>query len=285
MKDRRPDYLWPLMALGVVFISSAAVLIKLCPAGPLATAFYRLALAAAVLWPIFFWQGAWRCLDSKTLLGASVAGVFLAGHFGLWIYSLSYTTVASSVVLVTLNPLFVGILGWAILGERLNSKMLLAIVLAVAGGIAIGGSAFQSEGQAIKGNLMALGGALMASLYLLAGRQIRARLDIVPYATICYSVSALGLLAGSLAFGEPLAGFGLKTWAILAALALGPQILGHTVFNWGLKYLSASKIAMLILAEPIGATVLAFFLLGQSPSTREILGGVLILMGIYLAAS
>jgi len=285
-KDKsKPSYLWPLMALGMAAISSAAVMIKLCRAGPLAIAFYRLGIAAAVLWPAFIRQRAWAALDAGKLGAAILSGIFLSLHFGLWLYSLNYTTVASSVVLVTLNPLFVALLGWIFLGEKVGGRLVAAILLVIAGGAIIGGGAIKSSGQALQGNLLALGGAVMASLYLLTGRRLRPVLGIVPYATICYSTTALLLLAASLALGVRLSGFPLATWLLFVGLALGPQILGHTVFNWGLKHLPASRIAMMIVAEPIGAAILAFMVLGQAPTANELAGGALILVGVYLAAA
>jgi len=281
----RPRHLWPLMAVGVASISSAAVLIKLCQAGPLAVAFYRLGLASLLLWPVFLARRSWKELDPGKLAWAVLAGLFLALHFGLWLYSLSYTTVASSVVLVTLNPLFVGILGWLFLGERVGVRLVLAIALVIAGGLLISGGALQAGGTAMKGNLLALGGALMASLYLLAGRRLRVSMGIVPYATVCYTATTLILLAGCLALGVPLRGFPASTWLLFLGLALGPQILGHTVFNWGLRYLPASRIAMMIVAEPVGATVLAFLVLAQAPTPGEMAGGALILAGVYLSAA
>lgn len=284
-RSERPRQLLPLMALGVASISSAAVLIKLCRAAPLAVALYRLGLASIMLWPLFIRQRGWRNLDTYRLGWALASGFFLAMHFGLWLYSLEYTTVASSVVLVTLNPLFVGILGWLFLGERVGWRLAAAIVLVLSGGLIIGGGALKAGGGALKGNLLALGGALMASLYLLTGRRLRQGLDVISYATICYTATSLILLAASLALRERLWGFDGRTWALFLALAIGPQILGHTVFNWGLRFLPASKVAMMIVAEPIGATVLAFLLLGQAPTTGEIAGGLMILAGVYLSAS
>jgi drug/metabolite transporter (DMT)-like permease len=283
--ERKPPYLWTMMALGIASISSAAVLIKLCRAGPLAVAFYRLGLASLMLWPAFISQRGWRSFDGKKLAGALLSGFFLAMHFGLWLYSLEYTTVASSVVLVTLNPLFVGLLGWLFLGERVSWRLGAAIVLVIAGGLLIGGGALQAGGRAMAGNLLALGGALMASLYLLAGRRLRQGLGVVGYSTVCYTATSLILLAAGLAAGERLWGFDGRTWGLFLALALGPQILGHTVFNWGLRFLPASRIAMMIVAEPIGATVLAFLLLGQAPTPGEIAGGILILGAVYLSAT
>lgn len=281
----KPAYLWPMMVLGMASISSAAVLIKLCQAGPLAVAFYRLGLASLVLWPFFIARRGWASFDPRRLGWTLLSGLFLALHFGFWLYSLEYTSVSSSVVLVTLNPLFVGLLGWLFLGEKVGWRLAAAIALVIAGGLLIGGGALRAGGQAVKGNLLALGGGLMASLYLLTGRKLRGEMGVVPYATVCYTATAVLLLAAGIASREPVSGFPGSTWLLFAALALGPQILGHTVFNWGLKHLPTSRIAMMIVAEPIGASILAFLVLGQAPTPGEIAGGGLILAGVYLSAT
>jgi drug/metabolite transporter (DMT)-like permease len=283
--ENRPPYLWPLMLVGVGAISCAAILIKLCSAPPLAIAGYRLGIASVIMWPAFLAGGSWRGLDRAQLGWALLAGLFLALHFGLWLYSLTFTSVASSVVLVTINPLFVGLFGWLFLGERVGPRLGIAVGLVLAGGALIGGAALVQGGTAMKGNLMALAGALMASLYLLVGRKLRSGMGVVPYATACYSATTLLLLAGCLATRVPLTGFPATDYLYFALLAVGPQILGHTVFNWGLRYLPASRIAMLIVAEPIGATVLAYLILHQRPSPGEVAGGILILAGVYLSSS
>lgn len=283
--DGKPAYLWPMMAVGIASISSAAVLIKLCRAGPLAIAFYRLGMAALVLWPFFVARRGWASFGPKRIGWTLLSGLFLALHFGFWLYSLEYTSVASSVVLVTLNPLFVGLLGWLFLGEKMGWRLAAAIALVIAGGLLIGGGALRAGGQAMTGNLLALGGGLMASLYLLTGRKLRGEMGVVPYATVCYTATAVLLLAAGIASREPVSGFPVSTWLLFAALALGPQILGHTVFNWGLKHLPTSRIAMMIVAEPIGATILAFLVLGQAPATGEVAGGVLILAGVYISTT
>ena len=271
------------MAAGIVGISFGSILIKLATAGPLAIAFYRLLFTSVVMLPVFAVQRKYRSIAKHDLLWAALAGVFLSLHFVLWIYSLNFTTVTSSVVFVTTNPLFVTIFGWLFFREKASKGLLLAIVLVIAGGLMIAGrSAFSSDVRANLGNLLALGGAVMASGYLLVGRQMRSRMDIISYTTICYSFTALILLASCLVFRVPLSGFARINYLWFLLAALGPQLLGHSSFNWGLKYWPASRISMLIIAEPVGATILAYLILNQVPSIYEICGGLLIMLGVYL---
>ncbi|HTY08617.1 MAG TPA: DMT family transporter [Candidatus Edwardsbacteria bacterium] len=288
MGSSKPPYFWPVMAAGIAGISFGSILIKLAtagpsPAAPLAIAFYRLGFTALLLLPLFLAQGRAGRVRVGDLLWAGLAGAFLSLHFVLWIYSLGFTTVTSSVVFVTTNPLFVTILGWLLLREKPSRGLLVAVALVIAGGLVIAGrSLAASDPRANIGNLLALGGAVMASGYLLVGRRLRAHMDIMSYGTVCYGITAAILLAACLAFHVPLRGFaGINyLWFLLAAL--GPQVLGHTSFNWGLKHWLASRIAMLTITEPVGAAVLAWLILRQVPTLYEIGGGLLILSGVYL---
>lgn len=280
----KPPYLWPVILAGITAISFAAVLIKSCQAPPLAIAFYRLGFASLLLLPVFAAKKGFRHLRPPDILWAALSGLFLSLHFILWIYSLSYTSVASSVVFVTTNPLFVSLLGWLLFRERPGIRIFLAIMLVLLGGGVIAGRSDLS-GQANFGNLLALGGAVMASCYLLVGRYLRNRMGILPYITLCYGTTAVIMLAASLVFRVPLWGFDGRTWLFFLLLALGPQLVGHSAFNWGLKYFSTPKIAMLIITEPVGSALLAWAILRQMPTAFEIIGGLLILAGVYLTVA
>lgn len=279
-----PPQLWPVMLAGIAAISCAAVLIKICQAPPLAIAFYRMGISAGLLLPAFVLRRGWKEVGPGDALWSVVAGAFLSLHFILWIYSLSYTSVASSVVFVTTNPLFVSLLGWLVFRERPGARIFLAIALVLAGGGLIAGKQGLS-GSANFGNLLALGGAVMASGYLLTGRHLRARMGLLPYITLCYGTTSLILLVAALAFGIPLFGFDGRTWLFFLLLALGPQLVGHSSFNWGLRYLSTPIIAMLIITEPVGAALLAWAILRQIPTLAEAAGGLLILAGVYLTVA
>lgn len=282
--QRKPPYFWAVMAAGITGIAFGSILIKLATAAPLAIACYRMLFSVALLAPVYAVRRGGRRFAAADLGWTALAGVFLSLHFVLWIYSLNYTSVTSSVVFVTTNPLFVTILGWLLFRERPSKLLLAAVALVIAGGLVIAGrSAFTSDVRANLGNLLALGGAVMASGYLLAGRRLRPRVDILSYTTVCYSITALVLLAACLAFRTPLHGFAPINWLWFLLAALGPQLLGHSSFNWGLKHWPASRISMLIITEPVGATILAYLILNQVPSWYEIAGGMLIMAGVYLS--
>jgi drug/metabolite transporter (DMT)-like permease len=280
----KPSYLWPVMALGVIGISFGSILIKLASAQPLAIAFYRLFFSALLMLPFYFNQAGPKKISLSDLGWIALSAVFLSLHFVAWIISLNYTSVTSSVVLVTINPLFVSILGWAFLKEKTGPRILIAIAVVVAGGAIIGGRALAAGGMGSLGNLLALTGALMASGYLLTGRHLRKRLSLVTYTTICYSMTAVLLLIASLVFKTPLGGFPKVNYLYFALMAIGPQLLGHSIFNWGLKYLPTPRIAMLMITEPVGATILAFLVLKQVPSIYEMIGAVFIMAGVYISA-
>ena len=272
------------MAAGVTGIAFGSILIKLATAGPLAIAFYRLLFTSVILLPVFAAQRKSRALTMSDIGWAGLAGVFLSLHFVLWIYSLNFTSVTSSVVFVTTNPLFVTIFGWLIFKEKASRGLLLAIALVICGGLLIAGqSALAGGGRANIGNLLAMGGAVMASGYLLIGRKMRPRLDIITYTTVCYGITALILFASCFVFRVTLFEFDKVNYLWFLLAALGPQLLGHSSFNWGLKYWPASRISMLIITEPVGATILAFLILHQRPSLYEVLGGLLIMAGVYLS--
>ncbi|MFZ2349890.1 MAG: DMT family transporter [Candidatus Bipolaricaulis anaerobius] len=267
------------LTLGVVSLSWAAVLIRLTVSPAVTVAAWRMTLAAALLVPLW---GVRRARLSRRGLGlALVAGGFLALHFALWTESLRLTTVASSVALVTTNPLFVGLLSSLFLGERPSRALWQGIGLSVAGGLLIGWGDFALGGAALLGDVLALLGAVASSAYLLVGRRARDEGPLVPYATVAYGIAAALLLVGASGGGDPLP---LPTeWLWIALLALGPQLLGHTSVNWALRRFPASAVAVAILGEPVGATLWAYLVFGEVPGIPQGIGIVLVLLGIVRA--
>ena len=232
-------------------------------------------------------------LTARELRLAALAGLFLAAHFALWIASLERTTVASSVVLVTTTPLWVGLLSPLFLREPLTRRLALGIVLALAGGVIVGlggaggthaATAGAGPGGALLGDLMALSGAWMMAGYLMVGRRLRAGLTLVPYIFVVYGMAAVLLTVAMAATGRSLFGLAPATYLWLALLALVPQLLGHSSFNWALRYLPASFVAIALLGEPVGSSALAYGLLHEVPTPLELGGAVLILAGIAVAA-
>ena len=274
------------LGAGVVVLSFASVLIKLTPAPSIVIAALRMAVATVVLTP-FFWSRLPARRDE--LKGVpwwplALSGVLLAAHFALWIESLNRTSVASSVVLVAMNPIFVAALSPLILREKVSWRIVLAVALGVIGAAVIAGPQLGSAGATV-GNLLALGGAACAGGYLMAGRRVRQRLSLGSYIYVIYGVAAVLLVVVALAGGHRFTGYKPQAYLFILLMALGPQLIGHTSFNWALKYVSAPTVAMAVLGEPVGTTLLAWLILKTPPAGYEIAGGVIICAGIYLAIS
>lgn len=253
----------------------------------LAVAALRLTFAALVLLPL-----AWlRCRDElaalslRDVLIGLLSGTFLGAHFATWISSLQYTSVISSVVLVTLSPLFVALASAVVLREPLPRLAVAGMVVAVLGGILIGaGDANQAAAASnpVLGNLLALAGALCITPHFLIGRRLRMRLSLLAYISVVYSAAAIMLLLTVWLAGVPLTGFAPQAYVWMALLALLPQLVGHTSFNWSLGYLPATYATIPVLGEPIGSSLLAIIVLGESVTPLKLLGGGLALGGIAL---
>ena len=274
-----------ILFFGIGASSSAAILIRLCDADPLVIAVYRMMIAAAVLIPISLLRhrdNTLQLLRTRTLpvLGS---GLFLAFHFASWISSLSHTSVASSAFLVTTNPIFVGLGAWLILRERLHPMLLLGTLVALGGTFWISYGDFVSNDHALYGDLLAVGGAVGMSAHLLIGRRQRRDIGLTPYITVVYTVAAIALMLILLASGQELSGHSDRDYGLFLALAAGPQLLGHTSFNYALKRISPSLLALLMLVEPVASSLLAQLILNEAPSSQALIGGLIILVGIAVA--
>ena len=275
--------LYIFLPIGIIAISTASIFIKLCDAPALIIATYRMMLASLMLTPFACYKNPWRGWERGEIGWFFLSGLFLSLHFAFWIASLKYTSVASSVVLVTTHPIFVGIGSWLFLKERIGMNLVLGIALTVLGSglISYGDMALSKE--ASMGDGFALLGAMAASGYLLVGRKMRKDQDLFSYIFPVYSIAGLILILLSLIFQKHFWGYSPSTYLYLFLLALVPQLMGHTTFNWALKYLPASMVAITILGEPIGSTMLAYFILGEGLTIWKILGGISIFAGILVA--
>ncbi|MGQ0578380.1 MAG: DMT family transporter [Betaproteobacteria bacterium] len=281
------------LAGAVAVVSTASILIRLAQAegaSSLTIAAVRLGLAAVILAP-FAWLKAGHeimRLGRRELGLCLLSGLFLAIHFWTWISSLEYTSVASSAALVTTNPLWVGLASAVLLRERPAPAALAGIALSVAGSVLI--FAADSAGHAttatnrILGNVLALVGAISASGYLLVGRALRARISLTAYVWLAYTVAAVLLAAAVAASGGSLAVISVPAWGFMVLLAIGPQLAGHTAFNWAVRRLTATFVAIAILGEPVGAAILAWFIFEEGFSPLQLTGFVLLLAGIFVAA-
>ncbi len=295
----------PLLALffGILAVSTASIFIRYAQASApsLVIAAYRLSLAALGLAP-FAWtrrRNELAALTLRDMLLALLSGFFLALHFATWITSLEYTTVASSVVFVTTTPLWVGLFSPLILKEPLRRMVALGLGLALVGSTIVGLSDVCSwnpaglscppwaqllRGPAFIGDLLALAGAIMAACYLMIGRSLRSRMSLLSYIFLVYGMAACVLIVAMLARHQTPIGYPPSTYLWFVLLAVVPQLIGHTTFNWTLRHLSAAYVSISLLGEPVGSTILAYLFLGETPTVLKVFGAILILVGIYVAS-
>ena len=293
-----------ILLVAVLAVSTASIFIKLAQAEgspSIVIAAARLTIASLVLAPfaLIRSRSELRGLRRSEWLLALLSGLFLALHFAVWITSLEYTSVASSVVLVTTTPLWVALLSPLVLHERVGPLAVLGLALALTGGVIVGlsdaclsgaGAAACPPlrdffaGRAFLGDFLALAGAWMAAGYMLVGRRLRTRMSLVPYVFVVYGMAAAVLLLFMLAMGKNPLGLPPLAYLWFVLLALVPQLLGHSTFNWALKYLPASLVSVTLLGEPVGTSLLAYLVFQETPGWLKVGGAALILGGIWLVS-
>lgn len=272
------------LLLGVVAVSTASTFIRLAQADvtSLALAAWRLTFASIMLAPfaIGTQRRAWRALDRRDWWLMIASGTVLAVHFYTWITSLAMTSVAASVALVSTSPLFVGVLSYVVLKEPLGWRLVLGMTVAILGSAIIGINDMGEGTHQLWGDLLSLSGAAAVSIYLIIGRGLRARLSLLGYIVPVYGTAAAVLMVTALLAGVPMTGYPPRAWLWLVLVALIPQVIGHSSFNWSLGHFPTAYVALATLAEPIGSTLLAWLVLEEIPTVLTIAGGALILAGI-----
>ncbi|MGB3701807.1 MAG: DMT family transporter [Anaerolineales bacterium] len=302
--SQRP-FLPPLIVIvfGILAVSTGSIFVRYAQvyAPSIVIAAYRLGLATLFLAPVALIK---HRSDLVNIQGrdrwlAIGSGIFLALHFATWISSLEFTTVVSSVVLVSTAPIWVALLSPITVKEPLTKPILIGMGLAFVGVIVVGISDVCSidsgkllcpsfndfiRGEAFIGDLLALAGAWMAAGYLLIGRRLRGGISLVPYIFVVYGIAAIVLIGLMFTSGQSAIGYPPQTYVWLILLALVPQLMGHSSFNWALGYLSAAFVSITLLGEPIGSAMLAYILLDETPTILKIIGAILILAGIFVAS-
>ena len=292
-----------ILGAAVLIFSSSAILVRHAQTEGVASfaiAAWRMGLAAAVLLILVAAQNARRSdaiaapsMTSREMWLGAAAGVFLAAHFASWISSLAYTSVASSTALVTTNPIWIALFSFVVLREKLSRWLIAGVAAALCGSALIffadySRAATVASPNPLLGNSLALLGSLTVCGYLLIGRKLGRSSQPAPpllqYLTVVYSASAVTLLLLCLGTGTALTGFSVGAWLCLAGLALGPQLLGHSAINWALRHVSATFVAVVILGEPVASALLAWMFFGETFSTLQFCGFVVLLSGIYLAS-
>ncbi|OGO23682.1 MAG: hypothetical protein A2Z28_05930 [Chloroflexi bacterium RBG_16_51_9] len=273
------------LAIGVISVSFAAIFIRLAEAPSLVIAAYRMGLASLVVIPLAWVRSSseLRRLSRREMLLSLASGAFLALHFGLWIASLSYTSVATSVIMVTTTPIFVAIVSYFLFHENLSRQAGEGIAISLVGSVIIGYGNWKLGTGFLFGGVLALLGALAVVGYLIIGRRLMRSISLLSYISLAYGSAAALLLLATLVSGSHLIGYSTNTYVMLILLAVVPQLIGHSSVNWSLRFISATLVTIAVLGEPVGATTLAFLILKEPPTISEIGGGILILTGIFIA--
>jgi drug/metabolite transporter (DMT)-like permease len=304
MTEQRARLILPFnLLIAILAVSTSSIFIRFAQTGgapSLVIAALRLTFATLLLAPVALAhrRSEGQSLTRQQLTLGVVSGMFLAIHFATWISSLEYTSVASSVVFVSTGPLWVALLSPMLLSEKLTRAAVVGLGLALLGGTVIGLSdacVIQNgiqcpelgqilQGRSMWGNFLALAGAWSVTGYLIIGRKLRAGMSLIPYIFLVYGMAAVTLIVIMLAAGHSPLGYTPKTYGWIFLLAAVPQLIGHSTYNWLLKQLSATLVAVTTLAEPIGSAFLAYIILNEIPKALVVMGGLTILAGIYLVA-
>jgi drug/metabolite transporter (DMT)-like permease len=277
------------LAIAIIAVSTSAILVRWSEAPNLVKAFYRVLFTTLLLSPLAIgrYRDSFARLTRTDYLTSGVIGIALAVHFAAWFESLDWTSVAASVTLVQSQPIFVAIGAAAFLDERIRRLTVIGILVALVGMTVMTLPGANLTGpRPVFGNALAVVGAVMAAIYVLAGRSLRQRIDLIPYVIVVYSACAATLLVVTLVEGSPIAltAYPPREWLLFLGMAIGPGVLGHTVINWSLKHVESSVVSVSLLGEPVGSAILAAWLLAEIPGLPTILGGAIVLTGIYVTS-
>ncbi len=270
------------LLVGVFFVSWASILIRLCDSEPTTIAFFRMLFSAIMMACVIpFYRGRWF-IGRRDLLISILSGTLLGLHFYTWVAGLKITSISSSVVLVTTQPIFVAVLGFIFLKEGIGAGGIIAVIMGLAGSFLVARGDLSIDAAHVKGDILSLAGAFFAGTYLFLGRFVRPRVNLVPYVVTVYGTSAvvillLGIITGSLA--APARG---SDYLFFFLMALGPTILGHNLYNYALRHLPAFPVGISILGEPVLATLWGILIFGEKPLPSTLMGGMIIILAIVL---
>jgi len=283
------------LAVAVAAVSTSAILVRYSAAPDGVKALYRVLFMTALVAPVALrgrGRAALRSLSGRDLAVATAAGAALAVHFFTWFVSVELTTVAASVTLVQTQPVFVAVGAYLLLREPPDRVAVAGILLAVAGAAVMAvGESGPVTGDSTVGNALAVVGAVMMAAYVLVGRDLRQRVPLFPYVTVVYAAATVVLFAlvavRGVRSGAPvsyLVGYPPREYLLFAAMAVGPGLFGHTVVNWALEHVESEVVSVSLLGEPVGSALLAVVLLSEVPSPATVLGGAVVLVGIYVTS-
>lgn len=272
-----------LYIVGIIAISFSSIFVRWSEADVAVIAMYRLYLTNLLMLP-FVWRyrHEFMKLTARQWGMLSVSGVMLGAHFLLWMASLRLTTVASSTVLLTLEPLLVMLGSYMLFRTKTNRMMLIGLGIALLGSVLIGAGDFSLSGDALIGDVLSMLAAAAVAVHMLAGKQLRNGMSAFVYNFSVFALAATSLGVYNIAMGNPFTGYSEREWGLFLLLAIIPTLFGHYLFNWLLKYMNAAAVSMAVLGEPVISSLLAWRLLRESLSVYQLAAGTFILFGVWL---
>ncbi|MDQ1909096.1 DMT family transporter [Paenibacillus sp. GD4] len=275
--------LWLLILIGIIAISFSSIFIRWSEAPVSIIAMYRLFLTALLLLPLLpkHWPDVKR-LSLKDWHLLFWSGLTLGLHFLLWMGSLRYTTVASSTAIMSLEPLLVMLGSFLLFGHRTKASAILGMTIAMIGALLIGWGDWGLEGSALYGDVLSFLGTAAVAVHMLVGKTLREHISAFVYSFFVFVLAAVVLAFYNAAAGYSFSAYPPKEWGLFLLLAVVPTLFGHYLFNWLLKYMSATSVSMSVLGEPVGATLLAFLLLGEPVTWLQAAAGSLLIFGVWL---
>lgn len=271
--------------IGVIAVSSSPIFVKLANGVPSAIiANYRLLLAVLIMAPIILskYRKEFRNINRINWILAIVSGVFLAAHFLLWFESLNFTSVTSSIILITIHPIFVFLGTFLLFQERFSSGSIISLIIILFGGVIIGWGDYNESSNFIYGDLLAILASISLAIYILTGQQTRKNLSLITYTFIVYGIGTITLFLYNIFMQNNFGDYSMENWYIFLALAIIPTFFGHSLFNWAMKWLNNSTVSMAIVFEPVAATFLAYIVLKETMIWSQLLGGTIVVFGLFL---
>ena len=280
---RSPVPLWIIFTAGIIAISFSSIFVKLSEAPISVSGMYRLFFTNLLMLPIMWkYIPEIRKLSGKDWLLMIGSGIALGLHFLLWMASLRYTSVASSTVLLTLEPIFVLAGAFIVYRERTTAMAVAGICLAVVAAMMIGAKDFSISGGALQGDVLSLLGTAAVAVHMLLGQKLSKHISSLLYSFVVFFVAGICFALYNGFNGYSFVHYSVKEWGLFLLLALVPTVFGHILFNWALKYVNAASVSSAVLGEPIGATILAWMMLGETINWVQIVAGFLLILGVWV---
>lgn len=274
-----------LLVIATAFMSVSAILIRYTEAPSMVLVFYRMLFTSIIMLPLILWKyvGEMRKIPKGDLMMCIASGVILALHFASFFESLRYTSITSNLVLVNTSAFFVAFISMIVFREKMPFRGWLAILITFVGSAVISLSDLSSGGDnALYGDLLAILGAVFFAFYAVIGRKERKEISVIPYTFIIYTVAAVTSLIILLVTGERITGYGQNDYLAALGMAVFCTLMGHSVYNWGFKYVTASFVSVVALSEPVFGSVLGMLFFNEIPTVLAIVGSVITLVGMYI---